>query len=125
MSTHAYIGIENPNGTVDYVYSHFDGYLSYTGQILSDNYNTPEAARALVESGDQRAVGDPYRDRPGEQWEDIRPVREANQNTFFNSRLLAAGAYRYLFTQQGSWIVLAPGRRVSVGLRRVLELDNS
>lgn len=121
MSTHAYIGIENGDNTVSYIYSHFDGYVSYTGQRLLDYYNTREAAQELVDSGDQRVIGEPYRDRPGEIWEDIKPGLDANVDDFFNTADKCAGTYLYLFTQEGSWIVRAPGKFVKVGLRRALE----
>ena len=120
MSTHAYIGIENGDNTVSYIYCHFDGYVSGVGLGLLENYNTENAARELIESGDQSSLGKPYRDQPGERWEDIKPGIDANVSDFFDPKQGCAGSYYYLFTN-GSWIVRMPGKTAKVGVRRALE----
>lgn len=119
MSTHAYIGFENPDATVSFIYCHFDGYISGVGKELLTNYNTPEDALALVESGDQSSVGEPYRDRPGENWEDIKPALDANRDDFFKDLF---PEYVYLFRDDTkSWTVQMPGGNISIGLRRAVE----
>ena len=35
MATHSLIGLENTDGTIDYIYCHFDGYASGVGKKLS------------------------------------------------------------------------------------------
>ena len=52
MATRSHIGILNQNGTVDYIYCHFDGYLEHNGKILNEHYNTEGRVRALIELGD-------------------------------------------------------------------------
>lgn len=52
MSTRSYIGIENSDGTVDYIYCHWDGYLSNNGQILNDHYQDESKVRQLIVEGD-------------------------------------------------------------------------
>jgi len=52
MSTNSYIGIANPDKTVDYIYCHWDGYLSHNGTILNDHYQDAEKIRHLISEGD-------------------------------------------------------------------------
>ena len=56
MSTRSNIGILNEDGTVDYIYCHFDGYLDHNGRILNEHYNTEEKVRELILLGDMRAL---------------------------------------------------------------------
>lgn len=56
MSTRSLIGIDNKDGTVTYVYCHWDGYPSGVGKTLQKYYNTPELARAVTSGNDIRAL---------------------------------------------------------------------
>jgi len=118
MSTNSYIGIENEDASVSYIYCHQDGYIAGVGAGLLDGYNTREAAQALVESGDQSALGEPYSAHPGELWEDIKPLKARGAD--FPS---AVGSnYAYIFSAKtNSWVVRRPGSVVMVGLRRALQ----
>ena len=51
MSTRCYIGIQNPDGTVDSVYCHADGYPGWVGRILKDHYASEKRARELILMG--------------------------------------------------------------------------
>lgn len=117
MSTNSFIGIENDDATVSYIYSHHDGYINGVGKELLENYSTPEAARALVEGGDCRFPGDPYYGKPGEEWDNIKPRLDCNVDDFFDE---IGQKYAYLF-MNGSWVVRRPGSAVKVGLRRAIE----
>ena len=57
MATRSHIGILNQNGTVDYIYCHFDGYLEHNGKILNEHYNTEEQVRELIGLGDISSLG--------------------------------------------------------------------
>lgn len=57
MGTHANIGIRS-NGVITYIYCHYDGYEEHTGRILKEFYNSPEAAKALIELGDISCLGE-------------------------------------------------------------------
>ena len=70
MSTNAYIGMVTDEGTIRYIYSHWDGYLSGVGNTLLENYNTTAQVAALIEQGDLSSLEDTiessefyYRDR--------------------------------------------------------------
>ena len=52
MATRSHIGKRNLDGTVDYIYCHWDGYPSYNGVILKDHYTTMDKVNELIELGD-------------------------------------------------------------------------
>lgn len=58
MSTHANIAILKPNGDIQSIYCHFDGYPQYVGQILHDHYQTQEKVQALMDIGNIEALGE-------------------------------------------------------------------
>jgi hypothetical protein len=52
MATRSYIGVKNTDGTVDYIYCHFDGYPEHNGKILTENYTSMDKVNALMRLGD-------------------------------------------------------------------------
>jgi hypothetical protein len=58
MSTNAFIGIVNSDGSVYYSYLHYDGYDSYAGEKLRANYDTEEKVRQLLDHGAISILGD-------------------------------------------------------------------
>ena len=52
MSTRSNIGIKRKNGNVEVVYCHNDGYLSYNGKMLLDNYQNLDKVNSLIDLGD-------------------------------------------------------------------------
>jgi len=57
MATRSTIAIRNADNTVTAIYCHWDGYLSYNGKILFENYNTEEKVRELIALGDLSVLG--------------------------------------------------------------------
>lgn len=57
MSTHAYVGLENPDGSVEFVYCHFDGHPDRMAPRLTQNYSDPSLVRRLVRLGPYRSIG--------------------------------------------------------------------
>ena len=57
MSTRSHIGIRNTDGTVDYIYCHYDGYPSGVGETLTKHYTTYDKVKALIALGDLSALG--------------------------------------------------------------------
>jgi len=51
MGTRSNIAYERPNGQVVVTYCHYDGYPSYNGVILNENYDTPKTAEELANQG--------------------------------------------------------------------------
>jgi hypothetical protein len=56
MSTRSYICRENEDGTYTGVYCHSDGYLTYNGAMLMDNYNLRERVDRLMELGNMSCL---------------------------------------------------------------------
>lgn len=122
MSTRSLIGRLLPNGNVEYVYCHSDGYPSHNGRILNTYYSDPAKVAELMALGDLSSLGANIgvttdfntrdfdtpeakrqcyaygRDR-GEN--DIKAGNVVNE-TAFGRALKAGPAYHYLF-KDGQW----------------------
>lgn len=57
MGTHATIAIRHKDNTIDSINCNYDGYLSYTGYILENFYNTPDKAKKLIALGELSGIG--------------------------------------------------------------------
>lgn len=57
MATRSYIGTRNTDGTVDYIYCHYDGYPDYNGQILAEYYSNMNRVSELMKLGDLSVLG--------------------------------------------------------------------
>ena len=53
MGTRSAIGYKTAQGTIRAKYSHYDGYVSYTGVMLREHYTDPAKVKEMVELGDQ------------------------------------------------------------------------
>lgn len=102
MSTHSYIGIEQPPGMILYVYCHFDGYPEGVGRDIA-NMNR-EQVQALIEKGDCSTVDEPYTAR-GENYDDVAPGG-ASDLTDFVSEVRSNVSYGYLMRMDGTWDVI-------------------
>jgi hypothetical protein len=65
MGTRSVVGIENDDGTVTYIYVHFDGYIEHIGTVLVNHYSTLERVQKLMKLGncssiDLNGVPKPY-----------------------------------------------------------------
>lgn len=118
MATRSRIGILNEDGTVSSIYSHWDGYPSHHGRILSTSYTDPEKVRKLINLGsisildDEVETSDPHtfekpkegvtvayhRDR-GEDYDPPR-INRSLEDYFEDDN----EEYGYLFVD-GEWLV--------------------
>jgi hypothetical protein len=71
MATRSYIGVRNTNGTVDYIYCHFDGYPEHNGQILTEHYADMGKVNALLKLGDLSVLGEEI----GEKHDFDKPIK--------------------------------------------------
>lgn len=55
MATRAWIAVHDDDG-YHQIYSHWDGYPSHLGKVLSENYNTYEKAMEIIMLGDVSSV---------------------------------------------------------------------
>lgn len=103
MSTHCRIGIENKDGTVTSVYCHHDGYPSYAGKVLKENYANEEKLRELISYGDTSSIESSLAESKSESYamhgEDLS-IMESDLEKFLGNR----NEYGYLF-RNGIWFV--------------------
>lgn len=57
MATRSTIALEFADGTVQQVYSHWDGYIEHNGKILFEHYSDPFKLRDLIDQGDISSLG--------------------------------------------------------------------
>jgi hypothetical protein len=58
MATRSHIGVKNhKEGTVDYIYCHWDGYPEYVGKVLTEYYQDMDRVDALMKLGDLSFLG--------------------------------------------------------------------
>lgn len=121
MGTHAAIGIQNENQSIDSIYCHYDGYLDGAGRQLLNYYNTPELVRELVALGDISGLGKRvgekhdfnstknfewcvayHRDR-GDAWESVGTITTHSIREFLDTY---AVEYFYIFVEsEKRWYV--------------------
>jgi hypothetical protein len=112
MGTRSLVGVMH--GTVcKSVYCHYDGYLSYTGQILQKHYDSTKA-NALVARGDNSGVKETleemnfYEDRQSEG-EDVKefinstPWQVAHTFDEFLDQVQGCFAEYYYVMKEGRW----------------------
>jgi hypothetical protein len=56
MATRSAIGYMTPEGKVRAKYSHYDGYVAYTGAMLQEHYQEARKIAQMVELGDQSGI---------------------------------------------------------------------
>lgn len=52
MATRSLIGLENQDGSINYVYCHYDGYPEYQLKMLSEHYQDRAKVAELISNGD-------------------------------------------------------------------------
>lgn len=57
MATRSFIGKQNSDGSIDYIYCHGDGFPSHNGVVLQNHYTSEEKINALLELGDLSWLG--------------------------------------------------------------------
>lgn len=143
MATRSRIAIENEDGTVSSVYSHWDGYPSHNGRILFTHYQDRAKLQKLIDLGSLSSLHEEVdipegvdhsfdnqvrgitvfygRDR-GEK--DVQAIRHSNREEFLRSDVEEWG---YLMTKEGEWLMCnghksASGREY-VALEQAVEED--
>ena len=122
MGTRSTIAIQNDDGTVTGIYCHWDGYLSYNGRILKENYNTEAKVRELIALGQLSALGETigekvdFNNAPDGQciaYGRDRGEIDSDAETFntWTALLNRSGQeYNYLFVPDEGWRVEYYGR---------------
>ena len=58
MGTRSHIGKKLQDGTIKYIYCHWDGYPEHNGAILKEHYTDEAKIDALLELGDLSSLGE-------------------------------------------------------------------
>ena len=115
MGTRSRIGIQLKDDSILSVYCHWDGYPSYNGRILRDNYNTVDKVRELIDGGNISALhtnagwnnetlpktGPLYYTMRGESIDSNEPELSKNQSEYLETADDCGEEYAYLFTSAG------------------------
>jgi hypothetical protein len=105
MGTASMIGCYNEDGTVTATYCHYDGYISYNGKMLVENYNTPELAKNVANAGYLSSLKADLYESVVESVHNEPSVKYESPQHFFDEAADYAGAdYLYLFDGE-AWFV--------------------
>jgi hypothetical protein len=88
------------------VYCHNDGYPSWNGRVLKENYNTYDKAKNLILGGDISFIDVDnirhYANRGCEEWKYIKPTQADTQKGVYSH---IDCEYVYLFDEErGGWV---------------------
>lgn len=75
MSTRAAVGIQHPDGSIQAIYVHSDGYLDGVGKALAQHYTEPAKVEQLVKLGDLSSLGAEIGEKHdfNTHWETLEP----------------------------------------------------
>lgn len=132
MSTRSKIGILRKDGSVDHVYSHWDGYPEHNGVVLIENYNNINKLNELIKNGDMSILAEHIypipnkahsfdheegrqddvclfynRDR-GEDWKHTNPRTSKSLNRFIQDCKLSDCEFAYLYDEDKKEWLFSP-----------------
>jgi hypothetical protein len=112
MGTHCYIGIENSNRVVEYIYVHFDGYFESIAPVLR-HYTNREDVEKMINYGhccqlaDLRQLTD--EDLRKAKLERDRPQRISSMYKLIEISRSPYVPYIYVFTKENEWLCCYTG----------------
>jgi len=116
MSTHSFIGYENPGGTITFAYCHFDGYPEGVGADII-NVKYAEAKRE-VDIGEMRCWAEHY-----EVGDRSAPETCGSMQAFVEEVKSGPASYGYVCRHDGEWIIVMQG--TPLPLQQVLDSRRS
>ena len=130
MATRCYIGLEGTDGTVRYVYCHWDGYPSETGRILQEDWQSYTLVSSMINKGNMSYLGRNLGDTefyckegdPNEEDEGAKYCKDINAYSATAPDYLIE--YIYLFKDIGtgySWFLWEPDKKTWEPLQQVLD----
>lgn len=132
MSTRSKIGILRKDNSVDYVYSHWDGYPEHNGVILIENYSNINKLNELIKNGDMSILAEnifPAPDKPhsfdvkedrqedvclfynrdrGEDWKHTNPRTSKNLDRFIQECKMSDSEFAYLYDENNNEWLFSP-----------------
>lgn len=130
MATRCYIGLEGLDGTVRYVYCHWDGYPSETGRILQEDWQSYTLVSNMINKGNMSYLGRNLGDTkfyckegdPNEEDKGAEYCKDVNAYSATAPDYLIE--YIYLFKDIGtgySWFLWEPDKKTWEPLQQVLD----
>jgi hypothetical protein len=119
MATRSRIGIQNQDGTVSSIYSHWDGYPSHNGKILKEQYTDRSKVESLIALGSISSLAESTECPEGhgfenridgytvayhrDRGEDLSIQTHSSVESYLESNV---EEYGYLYTLEGEWICI-------------------
>lgn len=120
MGTRSRIGIEYPDGIIESVYCHWDGYPDHNGKILQESYTTIEKVLELLAQGDMSSLGanigmkHSFDARPDDDTctfykrdrgeSDVDSIKHLNLDEYMKYLERSDAEYVYLYRLQAWWV---------------------
>ena len=102
MSTRSYVGRINKDDSIEAVYIHHDGYFSYMGNTLLENFNSLESVNFIISRGNASSITDEV----GYEGKNEKAILFENMGSFVDSfKKDFFIEYLYLFdTKKNQWL---------------------
>lgn len=104
MATRSYIGLQKDDGSIEFIYCHYDGYIEGgVGEKLLHHYKTKEQIQMLLDIGNIRSLHETISTQEEDAYEEISTKLKDEQEYI---KLFSEGLidYCYLF-KEGNWFV--------------------
>ena len=120
MSSRSYVGRINNDGSIEAVYIHHDGYFSYVGNILLEEFNSLESVNFIISRGNASSITDEV----GYEGSNEKAVLFENMvyyiDAFKNDIFIE---YLYLFdTKKNQWLGTKNSRKLTKNSFKPLSL---
>ena len=131
MGTRSFIGIQNEDESIRYVYCHWDGYPSHNGKILNEHYTDRKKVDKLLDGGDMSVLNEDITDV--EYYNQMRgqdPDNDAalvdNMVVFLEDIKNSWCEWVYILNKHNTWMVSSDADWTDIKpLNEVLSEDNS
>lgn len=131
MATRCYIGLEYTDGSVRYIYCHWDGYPSGTGKILQEDWNTYTKVYNMLNKGNMSYLGRSLEDTkfyceegdPNKEGESFKYYcKDVNDYSTTAADYLIEYIYLFMQTKEGwEWFLWEPDKKTWEPLQQVLD----
>lgn len=121
MATRSLIGLQEKDGTIKYVYCHWDGYLEGVGAMLLKHYNTESKLRELLSRGDISTLGETIADTVFYN-QKMYPSEVSSVYDFLLSTTRGGTTYQYLFFYESDWHVFRRSDNCAMNLADELNI---
>lgn len=130
MATRCHIGLEGTDGSVRYIYCHWDGYPSGTGKILQEDWNTYTKVYNMINKGNMSYLGRNLGDTefyckegdPNEEDEGAKYCKDVNAYSATAPDYFIEYVYLFKKTETGySWFLWEPDKKTWEPLQQVLD----